>query len=302
MNMEKAPAQPEASPLADIGYFISVDGPEITAQAIDFLLAKLPARDRWCVDFGAGGDAHGSTTHRLITGQNYSAVLIEGVPDRFADVKTRHEGNSRVTVLQKFVSFESGHPDCLDRLLAGSKTPRDFDFLSIDIDGNDYHVWNAIKEYTPKIVMVEFNPSIAPEIDFVQPADPGVNCGNSLKAINRLGNLKSYQLVSVIGVNAFFVHQKYFPLYGVQDNRIETLWTNRDCVTHIFCGYDGRLRLIGNLKLPWHYSIPMRESRLQMLPGFLRKYNFQRPDWITYLALREPRIFLQKLFRRAGRK
>ena len=294
MNTGKAPSQSDVSPLADIGFFINVDGCEITAQAIHFLLAKLPVRDRWCVEFGAGGEAHGSTTHRLITGQNYSAVLIEGVPGRFADVTKRYQDNSRVKVLQKFVSFESGHPDSLDRLLAGSGIPRDFDFLSIDIDGNDYHVWNAIKEYTPKILMIEFNPTISAEVDFVQPADPGINWGNSLAALNRLAKLKSYELVSVIGVNALFVQRQYFPLFDIGDNRIETLWTKRDCVTHIFCDYNGRLHLIGNHKLPWHYGIQMRESRLQVLPKFLQKYRFERADKITYLALREPWTLLKK--------
>jgi hypothetical protein len=37
-----------------------------------------------------------------------------------------------------------------------------FDFLSIDIDGNDYHAWHAIKNYQPKILMIEFNPTIPP--------------------------------------------------------------------------------------------------------------------------------------------
>jgi hypothetical protein len=55
------------SPLADIGYYLqNVDGCVITAQAIEYALGRLPVRDRWCVEFGAGDDLHGSTTNRLI--------------------------------------------------------------------------------------------------------------------------------------------------------------------------------------------------------------------------------------------
>ena len=79
----------------------------------------------------------------------------------------------------------------------------DLDFVSIGIDGNDYHVWNAFNQYRPKLLMIEFNPTIPPGVKHVQPADPRINFGSSLAALMDLGKTKRYELVCVYGVNAF---------------------------------------------------------------------------------------------------
>jgi hypothetical protein len=298
MTEAKNLRNPARSPLADFGFFIEVDGCEATAQAIDFLLAKFPTRDRWCVEFGAGGDPHGSTTDRLIGGQNYSAVLIEGIA-RDCEVLRRHyAGRSQVTVFEKFVSFNPRSEDRLDGLLSRTPIPVDFDFLSVDIDGNDYHVWDAVKQYRPKLVMVEFNPTMPPELDFVQPADLSLNIGNSLAAIVRLAKSKGYELTAVLGVNAFFVCAEFFPLMGVADNAIMALWTKRDCVTHLFSGYDGRLHLAGAKRLPWQFGIPMDEARLQVLPRFLQKYAFKQNDKRIFETLKSPLWPIKRLLAR----
>lgn len=302
MKAAKTSDQTPVSPLADIGFFIDVDGCEATARAIDFLLEKLPTPDRWCVDFGAGADPHGSTTHRLIEARNYSGVLIEGVPEKAQFLRKLYEKNGRVTVFEKFVGLHPEDRDCLDRILAGTPVPPGFDFLSIDIDGNDYHAWQAIQRYSPKMVMIEFNPTIPPEVDFVQPADGSVNFGNSLAALVRLGKTKSYELAAVMGVNAFFIHRDYYDRFGITDNRIEALWTKRDCITYIFSGYDGRIRLGGCQKLPWHYSLPISESKMQALPSFLQKYTFTRRDRNLFLLLREPSTLVKKILGRVFKK
>ena len=292
---------PSGSPLTDFGfYFTGLDGCEATARAIDFLLEKFPARDRWCVEFGAGSDPHGSTTDRLIAGQNYSAVLIEGVADGCEKLRRHYAGRPQVTIFEKFVSFDPRSEDRLDGILSRTPIPVDFDFLSVDIDGNDYHAWDAVKHYRPKLVMVEFNPTMPPDLDFVQPADPSLNIGNSLAALVRLAKSKGYELTAVLGVNVFFVRADFFPLMGVADNSIRALWTQRDCVTHLFCGYDGRLHLAGCKKLPWHYSLPMEESKLQVLPCFLQKYTFKQNDKRVYETLKNPLWPVKRLLARLG--
>ena len=285
---------------ADIGYFLApgVDGCEITATVVSRLLQKFPNRDRWCVEFGAGNDSHGSTTHRLIAGDGYSAVLIEGEEEKYPYLCNLYGNNKRVTVLKKFVSFRVEDDDCLDNILSKTPIPSDFDFLSIDIDGNDYHVWNAVTRYRPKLVMIEFNPTIPPEISYVQPADPAVNFGNGLAALVELGKSKGYELAWVLGVNAWFVRREDFHLFGVRDNSIHALWTKRDCVTYMFSGYDGKIVLAGCQKLPWLFEIPIKESNIQVLPGFLQKYPFKRNDYRLFQLLKSPWTFAQKVIQR----
>src|SRR6202042_420938 len=94
---------------------------------------------------------------------------------RFEDLLRRHGKNSKVIALNALVGFTEA--DGLDHLLARTPIPKDFDVLSIDIDGNDYHTWNSTVLYKPKIVVIEFNPTIPAEFEYVQDADLGSNEG-----------------------------------------------------------------------------------------------------------------------------
>ena len=91
--------------------------------------------------------------------------------------------------LNAFVGFTAA--DGLDAILARTPIPADFDVLSIDIDGNDYHVWNAVARYKPRVVVIEYNPTIPAAVDFVQPADMSINQGASITAQARLGKQKA---------------------------------------------------------------------------------------------------------------
>jgi hypothetical protein len=263
----------------DIGFFVDLDTYYAANEgAIDKILEKLPKRDRWCVEFGAS-DGIDSTARKLILEHGYSGILIEGQKWRYKELKKNYQSYPNVVTLNRFVGFEV--KDGLDSILAGTPIPHDFDFLTVDIDGNDYHVWNAVTQYRPKVVMIEFNSTIPPEVEFVQPADPSVSQGSSLAALVDLGKKKGYELIGVVGINAFFVVKELYPVFGLADNAITTLWTNRDCVTYIFSGYDGKIFVRGCCKLPWH-GVPMRESQLQVLAAPARGYPFTAKRRLIY--------------------
>jgi len=202
--------------------------------------------------------------------------LIEGSKERFEDLLKRHGSNSKVHALNRFVGFNQDNG--LDSLLANIPITKDFDLLSVDIDGNDYHVWNALSSYTPKVVCIEYNPTIPTEVDFVQPAAAEVSQGSSLLAITRLGTQKGYELVAASAWNAFFVRSEYFPLFQIASNKPAVLREDVSTVSHIFCGYDGTIFVTGHGSLPWHglkYS-----GRIRQIPKVFRHYpdNF---GWLT---------------------
>jgi hypothetical protein len=284
--------------LQDIGFYheTGYDAVAATTKAIASVLERLPQRNRWCVEFGAWDGLVGSTSRDLILNHGYSAMLIEGSPVRYADLKKNYAGNDKVLTANRFVGFSP--EDGLDTILTGTPVPHDFDFLTVDIDGNDFHVWNAIVKYKPTVVMIEFNPTIPPEVHFVQPANPSVNQGCSLAALVDLSKRKGYELIAVLGVNAFFVRQEIFPAYEITDNRIESLWTKRDCVTYFFSGYDGQIFLDGCRKLPWANNIPIRPNKLQVLPTWLRNYPFTRTNRIFYTCLTDPCEVIKKIIRK----
>jgi hypothetical protein len=89
--------------------------------------------------------------------------------------------------------------------------------LSIDVDGNDYWIWEAIDRVEPAIVVCEYNSilgdvrpiSIPYNPDFRRfSAEPsGLYFGCSISALRRLAGDKGYTFVGTNsnGVNAFFV-------------------------------------------------------------------------------------------------
>lgn len=285
---------------SDIGFYNSEDAYPATVSAIDQILAVLPTRDNWCVEFGAWDGIHVSCTRNLIVNHGYFSVQIEGDRERCAQLKENYAGVDRVKVFNLFVGLSKD--DNLDSILARTDIPPEFDFCCIDIDGNDYHIWKSMTRYRPKVICIEFNPTIPPEVNFVQSADPIVNHGCSLTALVELAAEKNYELVAAFNVNAYFVQKQYFPLYEIADNSIPALWKNQDCVTYFFTGYDGQVFLHGCRKLPWHEGNPIRESDVQILPKFLRIYPYQRRRQILYNCLIDPRKILGVIKRRLNQK
>ena len=235
---------------------------------IEKVLEVIGQDDKWCVEFGSWDGRNCSNTYNLITTKGYSAVLIESSRKRFAELAENLRDNAKVICLNKFVGFESA--DNLDAILSKTEIPKDFDVLSIDIDGNDYHVWEAVRLYRPKVAVIEFNPTIPSTVEFIQPRDFSVTQGSSLLSISKLAKSKGYELVAVTKNNGIFVDWKYFELFGIEDNSVDALWTDQSFITHIFCGYDGAIFIRGYGKSPWH-QIPLKESTMQILPRWAIK-------------------------------
>jgi hypothetical protein len=271
---------------------------------IEKMLQTLPKNDKWCVEFGAWDGIHLSNTRSLIENAGYSSVQIEGSKTKFVELHKNYSSRKNVITVNAFVGYSES--DSLDVILANLPVPHDFDFLSIDVDGNDYHIWKAISKYRPKTICVEFNPTIPTEVKFVQRADPSVHQGASLFSLVELAKEKGYELVSVLPFNAFFVDSKYFSLFGIDDNRPETLRTDLTHITYLFSGYDGAIILEGSKQLPWH-CLPIKEATIQPLPKFLRKHpgNYNRIEYRAYrilVKLSRLRRRVREIYRRLARR
>lgn len=265
------------------------------------ILDTLPCRDNWCVEFGALDGASLSNVRNLIENACYSAVLIEASKSRFRQLESNYSRSENVTTFNRVVGF--GLNDNLDCILAETVIPVDFDFLSIDIDGNDYHVWKSSTRYAPKAVCIEFNHTVPNEVNFVQPADPKISQGSSLSALVELGKEKGYELVCVEGVNAFFVKSQYFPLFEIGDNSVAVLREDLSAVTYLFIGYDGTIFLHGRQVMPWHCKLPLKASSMQRLPKFLRKFSdsyslVERLAFASYLLFSSPRTLIGEVRKR----
>jgi hypothetical protein len=252
------------------------------------ILSLLPNTDHWCVEFGAWDGKHLSNTFNLVEKNQYSVVLIEGNRAKYEKLVSDYPFQEQGHFVHQFVGWTP--KDNLDSILGKQPIPRDFDLLSIDVDGNDYHIWQAMNLYRPKLVLIEFNPTSSNKVDYVQPADSSCNQGNSPAAFIRLGKEKGYELICVTGANLLFVDEQFYNLFNISDNSLEVM-REEEGVTTLFMGFDGSVMADGPAHLCWHNE-PLKLK--QPLPKILRHYppNYSKSQAVAYrLRSLKKRIF-----------
>jgi hypothetical protein len=98
----------------------------------------------------------------------------------------------------------------INAVLARKRVPAQFDLLSIDIDGNDFWIWDALT-FQPRVVIVEYNPGFGSDVSVTVPYDPSrrwdgtIYFGASARALWLLGQRKGYRLHAYTRSNLIFV-------------------------------------------------------------------------------------------------
>jgi hypothetical protein len=176
------------------------------------------------VEFG-GEDGVELNSALLADALGWHGAFIEGDGTKHHFLHRKYNPHGRVAVGHAMVL-----PDTVEELFDRLGVPAEFDLLSIDIDGDDYWVWNAIQRFSPKVVVIEINTHLDPRVARVQPEGAGPwqgtdFYGSSLEAVRLLGIAKGYRLVHVdlTGNNAFFVRND---VPGDYPEQIETLGPN----------------------------------------------------------------------------
>lgn len=255
--------------------------------------------DKWCVEFGAKDGISDSNTYNLIKNLDYNAVLIEGDKKFFNELKSNLK-TDKVVKINKFVSFEGSNK--LENILKNTKIPKNFDFLSIDIDGCDYHIFEQLELFTPKIICIEFNHMIPNEVEFVQSKNFAFKQGCSPKSLVNLAKLKNYHLVANTLTNLFFVHENIKNFVLEENISLESIRNDENVKNLIFSGYDGTLFTTKPVEISWH-KIKVENKNLQILPKYLRKFpgDYNLVDKVIFYIFREflfPGRFLKKLFKK----
>ncbi len=237
----------------------------VIARIVDIIQLE----NRSCVEFGAWDGVKFSNCFNLVVNNAWSGLFIEANTSKYAELVSTYKGRPNVATANRFVDFEG--PNRLDAILNDHGMPQTFGLLSIDIDGNDYYVWELLVEHEPEIVVIEFNPSIPNDVEFVQENSFAVNQGCSLLALVRLGKAKGYELAVCTDWNAFFVKRERIPALGVSDNSIDRLYQPVQD-GRIFQGYDGSIHVVGMDRLLWR-NMPVGSENFQVLPPALRVFD-----------------------------
>lgn len=162
----------------------------------------------YCVEFGAWDGVKFSNT-RALTESGWGGVLIETHAARFKELEALYQDRSDVITLNRAIDIGK---NSLDSILSECNAPIDLDFVSIDIDGDDYHVWNSIQKFKPKVVLIESNPYFPPFIEFVQSYNSKhLPMGASALSTFLLGEKKGYRAVAYIGQDWLFVRDDLLP-------------------------------------------------------------------------------------------
>lgn len=153
---------------------------------LQYLIKELMLSNKQCCEFGMSGIIN-SNTYNLIENYGWSGVFIEKNQNNIFNIK-------KGVVLNKMIEVDG--VNSLDNILSEINIDKEFDILSIDVDGNDYHIWNSLKRYTPTIVIIEFNPFIDPTKDCIY---NGSTFSSSFKSMIDLAKAKKYSLLCMSG-------------------------------------------------------------------------------------------------------
>ncbi len=228
---------------------------------IQYLVSVLPIENRAFIEFGVENYLEANTRFLLLN-DNWRGMVLDGSQANVDFIKGdpiywQHE----LVAEQLFIDRDNINAAFLRHGFSD-----DIGLLSIDIDGNDYWVWDAIDCVSPGIIVCEYNSLFGAELALTVPYDASfvrseahysnLYYGASLAALCQLADARGYDCVGTnsAGSNAFFVRREL-------DHELPRLSASQAYVAckvresrdrdgrQTYLAGDDRLRAIGHLPL-----------------------------------------------------
>ena len=181
---------------------------------IQYLIREVCPRSNVFIEFGVENYQE-SNTRFLLVNNNWAGLIIDGSADHIAHIRNQPIYWQRnLKAIHEFVTAEN-----VNDIFKANGVTGEIGLLSIDVDGNDYWIWNAINCVSPAIVVCEYNFRFGFEKSVTVPYDREfvrfkahysmIYYGASLRALTVLAEQKGYALVGCnsAGNNAFFVRK-----------------------------------------------------------------------------------------------
>lgn len=178
---------------------------------IQFIINNINIKKKIFVEFGVENYEEANTRF-LLENNNWQGLVIDSSEENIKYIKKKdYYWKNKLFAICDFVKVNN-----INEILENNNIHGQVGLLSIDIDGNDYWIWECIKVINPDIVIIEYNARLGYEnsltIPYKEDFQRGANqdkifYGASLKALYKLGIKKGYSLIgtNMNGNNAFFV-------------------------------------------------------------------------------------------------
>ena len=207
-----------------------------------YIFSRIGETNRKVLELGAGS-ARECMASNLIINHNWEGFLADGSEKNhklarkfFSDFN--NTGIFQPRFLVRWITVENVNEICKDFGLSG-----EIDLLSLDIDGNDYWVLDALVSVLPRVIVLEISNAIPAEESLVRPYLKDFDLHNfsgverffrgaSISAFNRLLEQRGYVLIGTShnGVNAFFVKRELAKgiFQSIKPEETMTDWYSRD--------------------------------------------------------------------------
>jgi hypothetical protein len=181
---------------------------------IQYLINNIEIESETFIEFGVENYDE-SNTRFLLINNNWEGLVIDGDGDNIEYIKNDSiYWKQELTAIHRFVDRDN-----INEIIAGNGFEGEAGILSIDIDGNDYWIWESITAVSPAVVIIEYNSVFGINHAITIPYDAAFNrtqahssnlfWGASLKAMCLLAERKGYLFVGANshGNNAYFVRK-----------------------------------------------------------------------------------------------
>ncbi|MGZ9735414.1 hypothetical protein [Flavobacterium sp. GNP002] len=221
---------------------------------IQWLINYLDIPNKTFVEFGVEKYTE-SNTRFLLFNNKWRGLVIDG--DQLNIDYIKNDVVSYFFNLQSIVSFIT--KDNINDLIKSRNFDKDLGLLSIDIDGNDYWVWQSLENINPVIVVSEYNAefglnpwTIPYKEDFVwDKVNDMYYWGTSLTSLCDLADQKGYSFIGCNsqGNNAYFIRNdkmKGLEKISPEDGFIKAKFSlNRKVDGEQFSDFEKRNSMIG---------------------------------------------------------
>lgn len=171
---------------------------------LDGLFRKIGTINKLCVDVGANDGKFCSNT-RFFMEQGWEGIFVEPDLTKFNKLKSLYPEE---WCIDKKVDSQT----TIDMILDSIHFPKTFDLLSLDIDGQEYHVWGDMVKYRANVVVVEWSPYVQCDFIPVLGSDGKNGCNQAgLHPMFKLALAKNYYVLAITPTNLICVDTQYCP-------------------------------------------------------------------------------------------